>query len=309
MANKLVRNRESISGFHFFELFLKCPRKFSIKYLARVIPNFTTTALISGYAFHDGKATFYTTKSKKRAINTVESIINARRDEFKDYEQFEHSMERTPYLLRKWIEHYGLSDFKDYKIIDVEKYIEMPIKGSPFKVTMRLDGVVQDRDDGYLWLMETKTSSSSINITKDGLMTGDQITTYLLGMQKAYPKHTIAGAIGDIAYLHKNAKHFDNNVQFVREEIFRTKKDLKEYELSTATILNELNAKVKAFQTGKYHPLSLFPRSTFYCNAFFKRCEYASICRDNIPMKGRLPHGFKRDRNSKKRIITTVTEV
>jgi hypothetical protein len=282
-----------------------------IKYIARIIPTHTDKALINGYAFHEGKAKWYTTKSIKKSLNRVKTIIRERKDEYYHFDDYELALTAIPTLLSYWIKTYGESDFEDYKIIGVEKYIEIPIPGTKYKLTMRLDAIVED-EDGYLWLMETKTSSSSKSMTQEGLIFGDQITTYLLGMKYAYPNKPIAGAIGDIAYWHKKSQASGNvsNIDCFREDVLRTDRDFEEYQLSTAFVMNDLNSRVKAFQTGKYHPSSLFPRVTHYCRAFHKNCEYSGFCRQPIPLKGRVPYeGFRRDRNSKHLRIDGITEV
>lgn len=297
----IKRRRESHSGNHFFTLYQLCARKFEFKYLHRLSPMYQGPALIFGSAFHEAKAVFYNTKSKSKAMFTATNEIIKARTYFEREEDYEKCLYRAPVLIASWIEKFGYSDLDTYNILGVELPIELPIPKTNFKMTMRLDALVQDKDDGYVYVLESKTSGTSINLTEMGVYYGDQATAYLWGAKEAgeklgYKAKDVLGVLPDISYWHKNAKSEDN-ISHVRPDIvYRNDEQLLEYQESVAGILTDITQRVNAYEKKLHSPRMLFPRSTYYCNAFFKPCEYADICRHKVARSGRAPHGFKRDR-------------
>jgi len=302
-----IRRKGSHTGFHFFNLHQNCARKFFIMHMARIVPAFTAPPLIFGGAFHEGKAVFYTTKSMRKALAYVRKDIALRRKEYEYDDAYEAALYRCPILLEHWIDKHGESDLRVYKIIAVEHEIRMKVPGTEgFIVTMRPDAVVQHKKSGEYYIMETKTSSFSISLTADGVYLGDQATQYTWGVQEKM-KLPVSGVIPDIAYWNKNSVK-EENISCVRSDIvYRTKHDVDEYKRSVALILNEIAQKAAAFRTGKYEPTDLFPRNTYYCNAYMKPCEFANICRGGITMKGRAPEGFKREAG-RRPLITDYVE-
>lgn len=303
-----IRRRESYSGFHFFNLYQNCPRKFFIKYFGRIIPLFTAPPLIFGGAFHEGKAIFYTTKSARKALAFVKKDIIARKNEYEYKDAFETALERCPILLEHWIDKHGESDLSTYKILEVEKEIILKVPGTEgFVITMRPDAVVQHRKSKEIYIMETKTSSFSVDLTVNGVYLGDQATQYWWGVEEKFG-HRVDAVIPDVAYWNKNAKN-ESNIACVRGDfVFRTQNDIAEYKRGVANVLNEIAQKASAFKTDSYEPTDLFPRNTYYCNAYMKPCEYAEICRGGISLKGRAPYGFKRDTGHRPKITDYIAE-
>ena len=297
----------SPSGFHFYHLYQCCPRKFFIKYLARIEPTHTAAPLISGAAFHEAKAVFYSTHSLKKAVAKCEREIKSRKAEFYDSDRYEFDMLRYPLLLEKWIIKYGFDDLDNMNIHMLEEEISMPVPSTEnFRMTMRADLVFSYKGDKDIYVMDTKTSSHSIGLTQDTLYYGDQATTYIYGVSEKM-KRPVRGLIADIAYWHKNSTSPDK-IQCVRGDlIVRTPKQLKEFMLNVSAVFNEISQKVNAFASGKYSEHLLFPRCTYYCMSYNKRCEYSDICRTQLSLKGRTPNGFRRTAKSKKASFSAYT--
>lgn len=308
-ALKKEQRSASHAGFHYLDLYCNCPRKFFLKYICRLEPKFLAAPLICGAAFHEGKRVFYTTKSKKKALDKCEREISTRKQEFYDEDAYERDLIRFPILLEKWIEELGYQDLEQMNFIMIEEEIQVPISGTNgFVATLRPDLVFSWKaSPGNRYIIDTKTSSHSIRLTQQSLHYGDQATMYILGVTRHLGK-SVMGLIPDIAYWNKNsAKH--SNIACVRGDlIVRTERQLKEYEENVAGIFSEMSQKVAAFSTGKYSEHVLFPRHTYYCMSYAKQCEYAEVCRTKISMSGRAPLGFVRVPKSKKRKFMSYVE-
>lgn len=297
----------SHAGFHFGNLYMCCPMKFFIRYLLRIEPKRLAPPLITGTAFHEGKAIWYTTKSEKKAISKVVREIENRRDDYEYEERFDKDVIRFPLLLEVWIEKFGRSDIKNFTILGVEDEIVVPVPGTNnFKMTMRLDLVYREKLNEKLFIHDTKTSSFSKVITDNTLYYGDQATAYLWAVEEKYKEKPYA-LIGDVAYWNKNAKSEDNIDCYRTEWITRSDTQIGEYQESVASLFNEIAQKVTAWKTGNFSKTQLFQRNTFYCNSYAKPCEYADICRTNVEEKKRVPFGFTRAHKMKSASLTNFT--
>lgn len=296
-ATKGNQRSASHSGFHFFNLYQNCPWKFFIKFYLRIVPLHTDEALINGAAFHEGKEVFYRTKSKKKALDKVEREIKDRKKEYSSDELYSRSLHRLPIMLDSWIEEKGFEDFETYNILEVEKEIHMEIPGTDGKIaTMRIDLIAEDKVDGDLLIFDTKTSSSSHKTAYNGLILSDQVTTYWWGAEAYLGRH-VDGFIGDITYWHKNSTDESKILNYRGDVILRSKKDIREIQDNYQNVVTEISQKTTALREGKFRPSQLFPRNTYYCYAYFRPCEYAEICRRNAILQGKVPRGFRRDRN------------
>lgn len=279
--NKKTQRRESHSGYHFYNLYQNCQMKFYIKYVLRLLPIYTAPPLINGAAFHEGKAVFYTTHSKKKALDKVVSEIKDREKEVEYQADYEQMLERCPILLDYWIEKFGYQDLDLYNVIAVEQELKTLLKnGTNAYLTQRPDTLLQRKTTGLGYIMETKTSSFSVRLTEMGVENGDQASAYITGVKEAYPHIKFDGMIADVAYWNKKATTEDNIICSRSDIINRKPRDLKIYRAQVAQIFSEISTKLQAVERKKKNPYILFARNTHYCNAFFKSCEYINICRD-----------------------------
>lgn len=295
-----VQRRASHAGFHFHNLFQCCPMKFFIKFLLRIEPKYTAVPLINGAAFHDGKATFYKTGSEAKALRTIKTEIRQRKDEFQYTDDYDSTMERCPALLKAWIAAFGHVDLKRFDFLAVEEEYALPVPNTKdFVFTVRPDTVVQEKTgDKDIYILETKTSSFSIGTTEIGVYYGDQATAYTWAVKEVFGQYPY-GVIPDIAYWNKQST-LQSNIKCVRGDIIkRTPLRIAQYLGSVAQLQTQISQLIEAYKAG-YNPYGLFPRNTFYCNAFFKPCEYAEVCDCDLPKLKRLPPALKKNRSSVK---------
>jgi hypothetical protein len=251
-------------------------------------------ALLYGISFHEGKATWYRTKSEAKAKQKIRTELKKVRTLFEHAEEFETAMFRGPVLLQHWINKFGYSDFEKYDIIAVEGDFEQELPSLPgFKFTGRIDLVVREKSSGKYFVIDTKTSSSSKEITENGVWYGDQATSYIwLASKKLDVK--IEGMIADIAYWHKIAKG-ENNIDCFRGGLVeRTGQDIHAFLSGLQQTFSEISQKVAAYKNGMDENV-LFPRNTFYCMSYSKPCEFVSICRLKLS-PNKMPMGFTKDK-------------
>jgi hypothetical protein len=309
MASKRTKEkrRESHSGFHFYNLYQNCPRKFFIKYVLRILPKKTARALIFGAAFHEAKRVFYNTKSLKRALSTGEHEILDRKDEYIEGDVADEDIWRLETLFKSWAEQNGFRDLETFKrIVEVEKQSKIQLYYAPeYIVTVRPDAVFEMHDESLL-ILETKTTSFSYKSMALDVALGDQSTTYTRAVAQRYPDKRIAGVLPDISFWYKNSSNPDRIVHHRPEIIVRTKRDLQEWDQGTSGILVDISNRVDALNKGEHPAGMLFPRNTAWCNSFSKPCEYAEICRQKLSGKGRAPNGFRRDKRSRFKLTDPV---
>lgn len=284
----------SHAGFHFHMLYQCCQMKWAIRSLFRITTKYTATPLINGHAFHEGKAEFYVTKSKAKALKKCRFEIKDRRREFESDDEYQRTLDRCPTLLEHWIDTFGFQDLKRFKFVGVERPLELKLPGSNFVVTARLDAIVQEKTgDKEYYILETKTSSFSIRTTELGVFYGDQATLYTWMAEQHY-KIKITGVIPDIAYWNKQSNSIDN-IKCVRGDIIqRTERRQQQYVNGLKQLQSEMAQKIEAVKAGA-DPYTLFPRNTHYCNAYYKACEFAAICDTNLAKVKQLPPGFTRE--------------
>jgi hypothetical protein len=314
---QLKKNKKrggSALGFHFHNLFQNCPRKFFLRYLLRIKSKYVSAPLINGSAFHEGKETFYKTRSETKAITRAKTVVKESENLFESVEDYETTLFKAPTLLQHWILKFGFNDLDRFNFIAVEEEMKIPIPGIPdYYLTAKPDAIVRDKLDDSVVILETKTSSYSIRLTEDGVVSGDQATTYTWATEEYLKKKNISynnklSVIPDIAYWNKQASS-ENNIQCIRPcMIIRTKKDLKEYQEGLKGLVLMIAQRIEAYKSEKYNQFTLFPRNTSWCLSYNRRCEYFDICRQPLKSKGKLPHGYLRERNNKSKTITSTVE-
>ena len=135
--------------------------------------------------------------------------------------------------------------------------------------------------------MDTKSTGWSLDMVFKSNALNDQITSYIWGVNKKHPEWKIDTAQIDCSYGRKTK--FESQIGM---EIYRSKSDLAQFEMSLYGLILEVSQKYKSLS--KYPWPLLFPRNGGNCFKFNKPCSYSKVCRMNIPI-GKVPPGFKLD--------------
>lgn len=286
-----TEERESWGGLHFAQEYQNCMRKWYFKYGLQIRPDHTSRELIGGAAFHYGKGRFYKHGNKAKAVREIKAYIKRRAKEYEREEDFHWTLERYPMMLAVWIDSYGFSDLEKYNVLQVEEEIVTSVPGTNgFYVTMRPDTILEDKDYGYKWIMETKTTGFSKILQEKGVYYGDQATMYLWGAERELGIKC-DGVLPDITYWHKTSKD-PEKIDCMRGDIVqRTPQEIESFVKGLAGLLNEISQKAVALEKG-YDPEMILPRNTSRCMDYFRPCEFADICRENITRKSKLPEGM-----------------
>ena len=282
MATRRTPERKaSKMGYHFYNLYQNCRWKFFIKYVLQLDPVKTSAPLVLGAAFHEGKATWYLTGDRNKAVEVCVAEIKDRRSELEE-DAYARVLARAPIMLTSWIDEHGERDLEVFNVIDVEKYVEVPLELTSHKISMRFDAILQYKNTGNYVIMETKSTQSSIEGQKRTVATGDQATTYTWGFRKEWPDRPLLGVIPDITYWHSSSTNPDKIINYrgFHDPVIRTNQDLQEYELYTADLLSEISQRIGAYKKGPFPPIQLFGRNTQWCDSYFRPCEYWPICRN-----------------------------
>lgn len=290
------RRGASSAGFHFLDLYNNCQRKFYLRWVCRLMANDVAYPLLFGAVFHEMKAVYYRTHSLKKALNKCKTELAHLASLFESPEQYNTAAWKLPTLFTEWEQNHGRLDLKTWDIIHVEKDVSATIPGTNYVHTARIDLLARLKSTEEYYILDTKTSSFSIATAEMTAHYGDQATAYIWLARTALGL-PVKGFIPDIAYWNKKSDSIAN-IAFSRGDIVqRSEQSIAEYLLNAAQINTEIAQKIEALKDGA--DPAIFRRNTYYCTAFFKKCEYADICRTNVSTKGRAPAGFTRDKNTK----------
>ena len=281
------KSSASGAGFHFYNLYQCCPRKFYLRFVCGLAEKETPASLVFGAAFHEGKAAFYRTHSPERGNNCARRYVQANGGDTA-------LVLRVTALLNAWYAKFGYADLRKYEFVSIEQEMTIYLLND-FVFTGRPDAVVRSKfdPDSYI-ILETKTSGTSRELTEQSVRFGDQATSYaaLVSAVLGIPAETLA-IQPDIAYWNRKAS-LESNIDCYRPESFcRTENDIVEFRNSVGQVYSEMSQKIAALPA--HDPVQLFPRNTYYCMSFFKPCIYADICRLKIGLKHR-PVGFRKCR-------------
>jgi hypothetical protein len=279
------------SGFHFIEEFKNCKRHWYIGNLIGFQPEKKPFMLLFGGAFHAGKAAFYKKRDIEAGVRTFKAELKSSRPQMEEPEKFyPFLLERGPLMLRRWADTHGYNDLSNYKVLAVEKILEVRLPNG-YLLTVKPDAVLQ-ASNGNIYIFETKTSFFSANLQEDVVALGDQATTYLYAWGKATGK-TAAGVVPDIIYWNRNSRKSED-IEIRRGSLItRSKRELLEFQDGVMSDLMDMSARVRGL--AKTNAASMFPRTTSHCIAYNRRCEYADICREDVKDIKYPPGGFIRE--------------
>lgn len=300
MAKK--KSGASSAGFHFYNLYQCCPRKFFIRWVCRIDTKHLPKALIYGAAFHEAKAEYYRTGDRTKATKKGLAYLTANKKEYEFQEDFQENTFRLPIALNKWVQTYGIDDLSMYDPIFIEEEMEVNLHG--FRFTGRPDTVLKGKKSGKIYVMETKTSGFSKDVTLNAVYFGDQATAYFMLMKDKIGK-VPDGLIPDVLYWNSKSNSSSSTPEAVRGSVVkRTEEDIHHFRLGIMQVFSEIAQKVEAVKQGA-DPFQLFPRNGYYCTSYGKPCEFADICRMNLKAGMKAPSGYRIDKQDVE--LTTET--
>jgi hypothetical protein len=245
-------------GYHFFDEFRSCPRKWYFNYILHE-PRPDKAALLLGSAWHKGLEQLLLGKPVEEAVSEARQIFAGPQISEKNFEI--------------WLEKIGPFLPAEGSPLAVEKEIEFPLQQLDFSVTARIDGIWGNSSEKII--LEHKTTSSNVTYTLDNLENSDQLTMYLLGAQRIYGP--ISYALADVTVFDKNKP--ETPVTITVAELTRTAEEIELFEAGLAGTIIEMESRLKSLRGG-VPPDVLFPRYPSTCEKF--GCPYANICRNRL---------------------------
>jgi len=283
------RRRESPAGMHFYGLYRECPRKWYLKYMLGLRPQFTSPAFLFGGAMHEALQVYYEGRGNlSHAQKAFRDELADRRNQYAELSKYTDDFNRGVILLEKFHDNIGKDDAAKYDIVETEHEYQIPFgpEESKFVFTIRPDRVFRRKDNGMYYPVEAKTSSYSVTAAGQAAERGDQVTGYLWGLSKAHPDWELGGCLIDVLY--NKGKVFD--AKRVENPAFRSKYELQVFEMGLYGTVVELTQKYNSLDTFPW-PL-IFPQHRSVCSHW--GCEYMGVC--FTPVKeGEVPPGFVRD--------------
>lgn len=299
-------HRESPSGFHFYNLYLDCPRKWYLKYVNGLQPESKSSALSFGSAFHEGKEAYW------RAIRAVQQGtaeetettpvvdpadaflsgfdkgMHAVQRAYEDPEVYTSDLKKGFTMIDDWLSKYDEENRERYIPLEIEVEHKVPIgPNEEFIFTVRPDVVLKDNLKNNIIVEDTKTTGWSLDMTFRVQELGDQLTSYLWAMSKVHPEWRVDFARIDGSYMKGRQVRSEKGTP-----VYRSQRELLYFEMGLYGIILEVSQKYASLQ--KYPWQLLFPRNGGQCYKYNRACEYADICRMNIPI-GEVPPGFTLD--------------
>jgi hypothetical protein len=253
------RTRATDFGYHFFDEFRSCPRKWYFNYILHE-PKLDKAALLLGSAWHKGLEQLLLGKSVEEAVSEAQQIFAGPQISARNFEI--------------WLEKIGPFLPAEGNPIAVEKEIVFPLQQLDFSVTARIDGIWGGPELPKI-ILEHKTTSANVTYTLDNLENSDQLTMYLLGAQKIYGP--ISYALADVTIFDKNKP--EAPVTITVAELTRTAEEIELFEAGLAGTVIEMESRLKSLRGG-VPPDVLFPRYPSTCEKF--GCPYVDICRNRL---------------------------
>ena len=279
--------RESPSGWHLYSLYRGCPRSWYLKYIQGLKYRYTGKALIFGGIIHNALEAYYSSNlSIEKALEIFYEEINSRKGEYEREDAFLKDLEEGPLMLKYYDSKWRDLDLKNWEILELEK--QHTIFFGPdnrFKLTVRCDRVIRDKELKKIYPVEMKTTRYSIPAMFTSTEMDDQVTSYIWALQKVHPEWDIDSCLIDILYK-RNSVIDAQRPGFVT----RGKRELMIFEMELLGTILEVSQKVKTLESIP-HPF-LFPANRDHCKKF--GCPFDKICRVNLK-PDEIPPMYEKD--------------
>ena len=297
-------NRESCVGHHHNQCYQSCPRQYFLKYVLGILPEKVGMPLVFGAAFHEVAGLYAQGANIEVALDFGQQVLRERFAEIKGSAELGELAADLDRMCRV-SEPMWAADKARFDLFAVEVEIQ-PELANGFKMTMRPDAIGRDKETGDIYIIERKTTRSSIPGMLRSVQNGDQATAYVLGVRRAASQlgidpSKVVGVIPEITYLKGSVC-----TAVVGDTIVPTQYQLDEYEAGSIGILSEIGQKISQLNSGIPAEV-LFHRAPFQCSGFLS-CDYEPICKTFLDGTW-VPDGFRRDDAIVPPTTPSVTEI
>ena len=285
--------RESACGFHYIQTYQTCPRQWFIKYVLGILPARTASYLVLGKALHEVAAHYLETGSQpfpeveRWMIPCFEGLAEDLDPNTAPQELYTTLARMVRTAIPVWD-----ADLQRYRVVAFEDELQPPLANG-FRMTMRPDAVVEDRETGDVWIIERKNTQSSDTGMLRSVANGDQVVAYTLGLKRTCAERygldpsRVLGGIPEVSYVKGSVER-----TIIGDPIIPTQWQLDEYEARSIGLLSEIGNKLDLLNQGVSAEV-LFGRAPTQCSGFLK-CDYESICKRHLDRDSEF-EGFRVD--------------
>lgn len=274
--------RESPAGFHYYQSYLDCPRKWYFNYAVKWRPLKKGKALLFGSAIHEAFDTFWKTDSADLMKAAGLGELEHNQEQYRERSDYLLDTTRMPKMLDTWLGTWEKVDKLQYELIESETSYTIDFADG-LVLTVRPDRIMRDRQTGTYSVWDVKTTSYSVPKAYEAAEQNDQMTAYIWAVKKVHPEWQVLQAEIDVLYNRNSVFEAARPAT-----IYRTQFDLDVFEMNMQGVIEEVTGKVEALKDTPY-PM-LFPRHGAFCGAF--GCEFASICRSDVRPGQPIPDSF-----------------
>lgn len=179
--------------------FMSCRKRYDYRYRQEIIPAQPVTALTFGSAVHLALQHYFEDlNEKKRMFSQFYGEVAASYVGLDTEDSI-----KAKVLMEKYVQHYETSDHERFYVEAVEKEFSLPLispagrKSGLFVIAGKVDGLIRNKADGKLYILEHKTTS----ICDDGyisrILIDTQIGIYAEALSRIMGEE-IVGAVYDI---------------------------------------------------------------------------------------------------------------
>ena len=298
--------RESPTGNSFMSAFTECPKKWAFKYLMQWVPDDSKTArdyLVFGQAFHLYKEWFYLNKEEASqnyltgvpaSLEYIEKFKNTFSDEI-----ISELKERLQIAVDIWVKEYGLKEHDKYEVIGVEMLNILTLPNN-FKLSVRYDAILKDKETGFVYIFDTKTTRASLVDTIEKYRYGPQPFIYCASIMRSdFPwKNDFRGWITDVIFQRKYVREGWRTEVKRSEAVFYTEQEITELMKSYTLLTDEMLFCTDRFLNDKKPLGESFRMDRSKCYLKYQGlCPYYYDCLKNWTSKdvGKPPVGYSAD--------------
>jgi hypothetical protein len=273
---KTEEMRESPRGRSMLSLANACPREWAWKYIRGFKQDDTPEHLTYGSIIHEAQAVFYTEGHTNALMKIAEMTGTNEELHAKCMRGFD-----------EWFEVLGKDDLLYREVIAVEEEREITLYNG-FKMTVRWDRVLRDRDSNEVFINDTKTTGWSLEGTLNNYMVHDQPKLYILAAQNEPWRDALAGWRTDGIYQK------GNTCKVMRSAlVMPTPEELEDIKISYTALTDDLRYRMEEANNGG-DLRALFPKNPANCLRYYKICPHYEHCH-RVADNTFHPEGFSID--------------
>jgi len=261
-------------GYHFYNEYQSCPRKWFLHHYCELEPTRQKPALLLGSAWHESLEELLKSDSITAALDRGFAYLNDNQKFLDDPDKLDEMKNRIRVALPIWLDATKTaysSTWHSFHPTALELTYEFKATDTQrFPLTGRVDGLVEELATKQVYLLEHKTTSYSASSILNALNCEDQITCYMGIYNAVNQPRKVVGALVDITDFKPKTPTVTYDI------VIRSDEELFQYSHSLLGLQEDISQKLDALQNG-LNQWYLFPRNGAWCGMF--GCPYENVCR------------------------------